>query len=171
MDDLLELETRRNIFNLILENPGIHFSKIAEILKIRTSLVDYHVLFLEKHDLIKSDKETGYKRFYAKGKIGSHEKNYLFLLRQKSSLKIILFILKKGKSQHKDILENLDIAPSTLSYHLNKLVKNDIIEEDKKNKKKGYIIKNRKEIFSLIVQYKPYNLLEGFENVWKDLTI
>jgi predicted transcriptional regulator len=171
MHDILELETRRNIFNLIVKNPGIHFSEIAKILKIRTSLVDYHILYLEKHDLIQSDKETGYKRLYAKGKIGVHEKKYLFLLRQKSILKIILFILKKTSFQHKEILENLDMAPSTLSYHLKKLVKYDIIEENKENKKHGYKIKNRKEIISILIQYKPYDLLEGFENIWNDLSI
>ncbi len=168
MNDLLELETRRNIFNIIVKNPGIHLSKIAELLKIRTSLVDYHVNFLEKHELIKSDKETGYKRFYAKGKIAANEKKYLFVLRQKTAIKIILYILKKGRSQHKEILKNLNIAPSSLSYHLRKLVNNDIIEEDKN--KRGYIIKNRKVIISILIQYKPYNIYEEFENVWNDLT-
>jgi len=171
MDNLLELETRRNIYNLILKNPGVHFSKIAEILQIRTSLVDYHVLFLEKHDLIKSDKETGYKRLYAKGKIGARDKKYLFILRQKTLLKIVLYILKMGSSQHKQILENIDVSPSTLSYHLKKLIKNGILEEDIKSKKRGYIIKEREVIISIIIQYKPYNLLDGFENVWADLTI
>ena len=103
MDDPLELEIRRKIYNFILKNPGIHFSKIAEILKIRTSLVDYHILFLEKHNLIDSDKETGYKRLYAKGKIGAKDKKYLFILRQKTLLNIVIQLLKGGNLKHKDL--------------------------------------------------------------------
>jgi predicted transcriptional regulator len=171
MDDPLELDIRRKIYNLILKNPGIHFSKIAEILEIRTSLVDYHVLFLEKHDLISSDKETGYKRLYAKGKIGTKEKKYLFILRQKTLLNIVIQLLREGNLKHKEILDNVDVSPSTLSYHLKKLIKSDIIEENKNSKKQGYFIKNKQEIISILIQYKPYNLLDGFEDIWIDLTV
>ena len=171
MDNPLELEVRRKIYNLILKNPGIHFSKIAEILKIRTSLVDYHILFLEKHNLINSDKETGYKRLYAKGKIGAKDKKYLFILRQKTLMSIVLQLLKEGNLKHKEILDTIDVSPSTLSYHLKKLIKNDIIEEEKNRNKQGYIIKNKQEIISILIQYKPYKLLDGFENIWADLTV
>ena len=171
MKDVLELETRRQIYDLITKNPGIHLSKVAKLLKMRTSLVDYHILFLEKHGLIISDKETGFKRHYVKGKIGLEDKQYLFILRQKTVLKIILYLLKSDYSKHKDILDNVDVSASTLSYHLNKLVKNDIIELSRYGDNKGYKIKNREELVSVLVQYKPYSLIDGFNDVWADLTI
>ena len=171
MQDVLELETRRKIYDLIDHNPGIHLSKISQILKMRTSLVEYHLLFLEKHDIIKSDKETGYKRFYIKGQIGVKDKKYLFILRQKTVLKIILFLLKNDVSPHKILLENVDVSASTLSYHLDKLVKKNIVELNRYGENKGYIIKNKDEIISILIQYKPYKILDGFEDIWVDLKI
>ncbi|MFE3845677.1 winged helix-turn-helix transcriptional regulator, partial [Thermoplasmatota archaeon] len=138
MQDVLELETRRKIHDLIKQNPGIHLSKISQILKMRTSLVEYHLLFLEKHEIISPDKETGYKRYYLKGQIGVKDKKYLFILRQKTVLEIILYLLKNDVSLHKVILENVKVSPSTLSYHLNKLIKNDIIELNRYGENKGY---------------------------------
>jgi len=171
MQDVLELETRRKIYDLIKENPGIHLSKISQILKMRTSLVEYHLIFLEKHEIIKSDIETGYKRYYLKGQIGVKDKKYLFILRQKTVLKIILFLLKNEISPHKILLENVDVSASTLSYHLNKLVKKDIVELSRIGENKGYIIKNKDEIISILIQYKPYKILDGFEDIWDNLSI
>ncbi len=171
MQDVLELETRRKIYDLIHQNPGIHLSKISQILKMRTSLVEYHLLFLEKHEIISPDKETGYKRYYLKGQIGVKDKRYLFILRQKTVLEIILFLLKNDVSLHKVILENVNVSPSTLSYHLNKLIKNDIIELNRYGENKGYRVKNRDEIVSILIQYKPFRILDGFEDIWNDLTI
>jgi predicted transcriptional regulator len=138
---------------------------------MRTSLVEYHLLFLEKYEIINSDKETGYKRYYIKGKIGVKDKKYLFILRQKTVLKIILFLLKNDVSPHKIILENVDVSASTLSYHLNKLLKKDIVELNRYGKNKGYIIKNKCEITSILIQYKPYKILDGFEDIWTDLKV
>jgi predicted transcriptional regulator len=171
MQDVLELETRRKIYDLINQNPGIHLSKISQILKMRTSLVEYHLLFLEKHDILKSDKETGYKRYYLKGQIGVKDKKYLFIIRQKTVMKIILYLLKNKVSPHKIILENVDVSASTLSYHLNKLVKKNIVELNRYGKDKGYIIKNKDELISVLIQYKPYKIFDGFEDIWRDLKV
>ena len=158
MQDVLELETRKKIYDIIDRNPGIHLSKISQILKMRISLVEYHLNFLEKHELISVDKETGYKR-------------YLFILRQKTVLEIILFLLKNDFSPHKTILENVKVSPSTLSYHLNKLLKKGIVELNRYGENKGYRIKNRDEILSILIRYKPYRILDGFEDIWSDLTV
>ena len=171
MNDILELETRRKIYNLILENPGLHLSKIAEILKMRISLVEYHLIFLEKNEIITPVRESGYTRFYVFGEIGIKDKKILSLLRQEIPLRIILFLLKSDSIQHKDILENIDVAPSTLSYHLKKLVKHSIIATQTYGEERGYSIINKQEIIKLLVKYKPYNLIESFKDIWVDLKI
>ena len=171
MEDVLELETRRKIFDILQKNPGLHLSKIAELLQMRVSHVEYHLNFLEKHDIITTEKETGYKRFYIKGTIGTQDKKYLSILRQKTLLYIILYLLKNNTVQHKDILENVTVSASTLSYHLNKLVKHNIVEVQRYGENKGYQLKNRNEIITWLIQYKPFDLYEEFVNVWNDLSI
>ena len=171
MEDVLDLEARRNIYELIQKNPGLHLSKIANLLKMRISHVEYHLIFLEKHELIKSEKEKGYKRYYIKGQIGVKDKQFLFILRQQIVLEIVLFLIKNGSSQHKEIIEHVNVSPSTLSYHLNKLVKKDILIVDRYGDNKGYRVNNQDLIIDLLIQYKPYNLYEGFIDIWTDLSV
>jgi len=171
MEDVLELETRRKIFDTISKNPGLHLSKIANLLNMRISHVEYHVNYLEKYDLVVVEKSTGFKRFYIKGTIGTQDKRYLSILRQKTLLSIVLFLLKNKTVLHKDILENVAISPSTLSYHLNKLVKHEIVEVQRYGENKGYQLKNRQEIITWLIQYKPFDLYEEFTNVWSELSI
>lgn len=170
MDDILELETRRDIFNLLKKNPGLHLSNIAKTLKLRVSLVEYHLRYLEKHGLLLSDTHTGFKRYIVAGEAKSVQKKNFSILRQKNLLIIVLYLLKKNQANHKEILQQMDIAPATLSYHLERLVKNNIINVEKKGTSRIYQVKNSEELINWLVQYKPYNLLDGFNDIWADFT-
>lgn len=171
MNELLELETRRKIFDLVSRNPGLHLSKIADILKMRISLVEYHLVYLERHNAIRRVKEAGYSRYYVEGMIGTLDKKILAILRQEVPLKIVLFILKNENAQHKEILKNVKVSASTLSYHLKKLVKCGILYVNTYGEDKGYIITDKEKLIGILVQYKPYNLFDSFKDVWVDLSI
>ena len=171
MNEVLELETRRKIYNLVAKNPGLHLSKIAELLKMRISLVEYHCIYLEKNQIFHHVKESGYMRYYVKGEIAPSDKRILSLLKQEIPLKIVLLLLKYINLQHKDILGNINVAPSTLSYHLKKLVKNRIITVYTYGEERGYSIINKGVVVKLLIQYKPYNLFESFKDIWVDLTV
>jgi len=71
-------------------------------------------------------------------------------------------------SKHKEILENFDLAASTLTYHINKLVKEGIINFYDSKKKKGYIIIDEKDVISFLVRYKPSKVLKRFKETWAD---
>lgn len=171
MGDILDLETRRKIFESVSTNPGIHLSKIAELLQMRTSLVEYHILFLIKNEVIYVDKTTGFNQYYVKGSVGTTDKKMLSLFRRKHILEIVMYLLHHDPAQHKEILDNIDISASTLSYHLNKLVKNDVIELQRDGENKGYSLKNKEQTIRILLEYKPFNILEGFEDIWNDLTV
>lgn len=47
-EDSLALETRRKIYNLILNYPGLHEREIARKLNLSLSTLDYHLHYLEK---------------------------------------------------------------------------------------------------------------------------
>lgn len=171
MNEILELDTRRKIYDIVVKNPGLHLSKIAELLNMRISLVEYHLLYLGKNQIVVSVNESGYTRYYVKGEIGTEDKKALALLRQNVPLRIVILLLKCDSSQHKELLKNLDIAPSTLSYHLKKLVKCGIISVQTYGEEKGYSIINKEMVTRLLIQYKPYNLIDSFKDIWVDLTV
>ena len=54
------------------------------------------------------------------------------------------------------------------SYHLRKLVKTNIIEVAISGEKKGYIVRNGKDIIKLLILYKPAGMEEMIEDTWLD---
>jgi len=168
MKDRSDLEIKRKIYNLILKNPGLHESKIAEMLNVSWELVFYHVNYLKKNELIVIEKKDGYNRCFPSGKIGEKDKKILSILRQKYPLTIIVFLLSRPFSRFKEISQNIDLSPSTLSYHLQKLVKKNIVEFEIIKNIKRYFIKDRKYLIQLLITYKPHTLIEDYEEMWKD---
>jgi predicted transcriptional regulator len=168
MKDKEDLEVKRKIFNLIKKNPGLHASKIAEILKISWELANYHILYLERNELINITKKDGYNRCFASGEIGEKDREILSLLRQKNPLKIVLFLLMKPYSRFSEILVEVKVAPSTLSYHLKKLLDRQIIYSEVIKNEKRFFVKDRKYVIQILINYKPHSLIEDYEDMWKD---
>jgi predicted transcriptional regulator len=187
---VLDLDTRRDIYNLICKNPGLHLREIERQLKMSSPLALYHLRFLERYEIITSLEERGYKRYYpgpfkeavsgieneSKGRgnekiPGYSEKKVLGLLREKTPLGIVLYILSSdGPVEHKTLHKNLKVPKSTLTYHISKLIKLGIIEKIEKDKLKGYDVIDRPQISKLLVTYKPTsNLIEEYGKMWTGL--
>jgi predicted transcriptional regulator len=171
MDEFFDLETRKKIYRLIEKNPGLNLSAIAEMLQMNVPLVDYHTRYFEKQELITVVKEGGYKRYYVKGAVGVAEKRFFELLRQEIPLKIVLFLLKNPHSSHGEIHQVFEISKSTLSYHLAKLVKHNIIGVRVHGDEKTYVVVNEQKMVRFLVRYRPSRVLKRFKETWLDFSI
>ena len=126
MDEILELEIRKKIYQLITKQPGINLSSLAEHNNIRIPLARYHLLYLEKNNVITAKKEEGFQRYYIKGSISIQDKQYFSLFRQKTLLKIVLYLLIQPYARHRDLKNHLNISRSILPVHT--LVTGPVIE-------------------------------------------
>ena len=171
MNDPGEFEIQKQIYLLVVKQPGLNLSTIAEHLKISIPLALYHLRYLEKNDMLSSTKEEGFQRYYIKGKIGVKDQKFLSLFRQEMLLRIVLFLLKNPQSRHKDIVENFEISRSLLSYYLKKLAKKGIILIQEGDKERHYVILNEEEIVRFLIKYEPYKMLEGMSDTWADFTM
>jgi len=164
------IETRQKIYDLVIKNPGLHQAKIAQMLEMRKSLAEYHLKYLEKNNAIISVKEDGYKRYYTEeSEVDIEGKKVLSLVRQETPRNIILLLLKNPVLKHKEIAEQLKISPSTLSYHLNKLMDQGIIDVKKYGEDKGYVIKSRNELMKMLIKYEVHSIIDSFEDMWDDI--
>jgi predicted transcriptional regulator len=169
MDEILDLQIRRNIYDLIVKNPGLHARKIAEIIGIPGQLADYHLSALEHAFLITSTKEEGNRRFYSKEIVGVKEKKHMAILRKETPLRIVLFLLAHPGSTHGEILAQCPVTKSTISYHLEKLLMHQVITIDLVGSEKHYRVLNEKDIYELLIRYKPYSRIESLKDTWIDL--
>jgi hypothetical protein len=72
--------------------------------------------------------------------------------------------------RHRDLLNNFDIVASTLSYHLDKLVRSEIVEVQTFGDEKGYKLVNKKKILRLLLKYESEVDADRFKSAWDDLT-
>ena len=171
------VETRRMIYDLVAQSPGLHLSKIAEMLDMSIPLMDYHLVNMQQEGEISviKDSKGYYKRYYiADSRIQIDENQILLVLRKKTPLKIVFLILKHPNIQHKDIMKQLNMPSSSLSYHLTKLEENRIIDVHSHGREKGYTLRNRDEIIRILKKYELHielNLaVDGFKDMWDDLS-
>ena len=61
-DEILKLETRREIYNFILEYPGLHLREISRRTNIPLGSLGYYIKSLKKYGLIETKKDQKYNQ-------------------------------------------------------------------------------------------------------------
>jgi predicted transcriptional regulator len=167
----LDLETRREIFDLISNYPGLHFREILRRLGISSGNLNYQLSYMVKHDILVTIADGNLKRYYIIGKVRGKEKRILACLRNETARGLVLFLLLNPDSKFNEISENFDLAPSKLAYHLKKLLDKEIIQKKKKGRLTLYRAKDEDAIANVLIAFQPSfldNLVENFIEAWKD---
>jgi len=127
--NILNFETRRKIYALIEENPGLNVVEISKRTEIPWTTLLHHLRVLEKLDLVELKSKGRHKRIYAKNELGAQDKEILELLRERSLCRILLHFFFVPVCSQIELSKELELHPSTVSHHLEKLMKKGIIEE------------------------------------------
>jgi predicted transcriptional regulator len=165
-------DTRNRILDLIKESPGVHFREISRRLDVPMGVVEYHIHHLVRSDTIVAKKEGRYRRYYAEGKHGSKEKKALAYLRKEVPRNIIIHLMTHPGCRHRDIKEALRLTGSTLTFHLQKLVKDGVVTEKEDTGLKKYFVTDSDLISGSLIKYKGSfmdDLVESFAETWLDM--
>ena len=120
-ENILKLEKRREIYNFILENPGLHLREISRRINISFGGLRHHLDILKKQELIITKDDLKYTRYYATQKVGKNDREILNLLRQDVPRKIIYLLLTPGPGdiyKTKETQEKAMSIPSTFFKNL-----------------------------------------------------
>ncbi|HUR25914.1 MAG TPA: ArsR family transcriptional regulator [Candidatus Thermoplasmatota archaeon] len=169
MDDPLELATRRRLYALVKDYPGIHVREAARQLETSLALVEYHLALLREHRLVNVSREDGYARLFATDAPAPRagEREQVGLLRQRLPLRITLSLLDDGPAKHKDLAESLGLGKSTLSFHLRKLEAAGLVARDAQGR---FAAKDAPRVLRLLLAYPPTrDLRQAFADVWLSL--
>jgi predicted ArsR family transcriptional regulator len=128
--DIIDFETRKSIYNYILENPGLHEREISRKMDIPKTTMRYHLSFLQKQKLIESDSSKRFIRYYVTTKYDDEDNSKIInYLRQKTTREIILMLLLTSGSTMLDLGQSLQKAPPTIAFYLKRLEKDGIIKK------------------------------------------
>ena len=166
--DLLNLDSRKKIYNFILNSPGLHFRDISRRLKIPISTLNYHLKHLKKKGFIQEIYENGYTRFYVK-ELNEKDIKLLNIIRQDIPRNIILLmIIWEGGFSQIELINYVNFCKkhswkygtclskhhTTISYHFQKLQSLDLIESYSEDNQIKYRLKNPKKVIDLLDIYE-----------------
>src|SRR3989338_10189526 len=167
----LELDVRRQIYNCIAESPGLHFREIQRRTNLANGSLDYHIHFLYKNGLIRTERDKNYVRYYPLTRNWTdEEKDMLNLLRNNKMRHILIFLIESKKSTPLKISEATGISLSTLSWYLKQLQTKGTITQKKKGRFRIYKVANQEIILKYLVAHKDSFLdtvVDRFIETWE----
>jgi predicted transcriptional regulator len=165
-----DLLKRKEIYETIEKNPGLHFRELLRKLNLNVGDLQYHLDVLEKEGLIISREEMGYKRYYPRAMENPEEKKYLPYLRQPIARKLIICLIENGAMTIESIERETGLKRTTLSYHIKKLVKNNILEKIENGNYIFYRVREEENIAKTIIKYRGSFqdiLVDSFIEFWE----
>jgi len=127
-NDLLKLKIRRVIYRFILKNPGLHFRELVRRLNIPRSTLSYHLNYLIKQELLVMKKDDKFTSYFISKNIGDREKKLLHIIRVETTRNVLLYMMIMVIASQIEIAKELDKHPTTINFHLKRLMKHGIIE-------------------------------------------
>lgn len=137
---------RKYVYEYIKENPGEHLSKIMRELSLSSSSAEYHLKVLELSGKIISHQDGKYKRYYINGNgyraylNGNGYKEFMSTLKNETTRKILKFLIEHPNSSQKTVAKLLNLHPSTVNWHANRLKKINAIKKSRVGKSISYSI-------------------------------
>ncbi len=180
-EDVLAVKTRRDLYQFVRQNPGFHLREISRTLGLSITLADYHLRFLEKHELVSATMDGEYKRYYPRSMPGDQDarpaltdqqKAVLAYLRQPVPLKVLAFLMERDFATHKEILERVPVSPSTLSHHLKKMQYAGILARAEP-RDRGYRVAEPRSVARLMTTYDlaTPDQVDTFIRVWGEFRV
>jgi predicted transcriptional regulator len=134
--------TRAEIYNFIKANPGVQFRGICNQLGLSIGLAEFHLGVLKKAGLISFIRDGRYKRFFESKKFSQKEKELISLLRHDTTRSILETLLEGKKISHGELAYQLAITSQGLTWQMNRLKKDGVIQESKDGMKLNYTLEN-----------------------------
>ena len=152
--DVLDVDTRKEIFEHVQSNPGVHFSQLKRDLNMETGLLQHHLGTLEEYDVLVSEEHQGKRRVFVAQALDEDERTVLSSLRYETTRHILLFLLESGPARNREIAEEVGVSPPTVSWHVSRLTDEGVVAEVSKGRTTLYAVENEELTMGLLVRYR-----------------
>lgn len=132
--NIFDNDIRKQIYQYILEEPGVHFTRIKDFIGKDSRTVKWHLYQLQKFDLIRVENFSNNKIFFDFLLPNEHDNIYYYI--QKVGTKEILrAVLEHPNLEFTDLFEMLDYPRSTLTRKFKVLTEEGILTIDREGNK------------------------------------
>jgi predicted transcriptional regulator len=121
-------ETRQRIASHVQSHPGIHFNEIVRRLDLAPGQVQYHIRQLLGSETLTEEKLYGRTHYYPP-EFEPWERRLLALVRRETTRDVLGHLLTAEETTPAAVAESVGIARSTLEWHLDHLIEQDVVEK------------------------------------------
>ena len=171
-EDILELDNRRKIYQIISKFPGMYMREMEKVLGLAVGVLEYHLSYMVKSEILSIEEEGNKKRYFIRDDVSYGDKITIGLLRQKVPRRIVVNLMLNPGIKFKDVLEEFEVSKSTLSFHMKKLVDAEIVTATKEGRETSYIVRDPEGIARVILTYKASfldSVVDRFAETWMEL--
>lgn len=136
--ELLDNDTREELYEAVQDEPGIHAHALSEAVEIGWGTTVYHLRRLEKNGMVTSEKRGRYRRFFPAAGYVAQTREILSVLQNETTNDIARTVLKEPGLNQKAICEKLDISPSLANWHIKRLIEADLVEKERRGRTVHY---------------------------------
>lgn len=170
MDDPeLTLESRRDIYRAIDGAPGVHVRELQRRLDYAKGTVQYHLRWLTDHDLVESETDGEYTRYYPARELAPEDKRTLSALRRRYSREVLAHLAADGPLTTTDLAERVGKSQSTVSWHLSRLLDAGVVAKRRDGRRVEYALSDRERLLELYATYEESfadRLLDNVVDIW-----
>ena len=123
-------ETRAAIADHVRARPGVHFSAIVRSLDLAPGQVQYHLRKLDESEAVAAEELYGRTHYYPPA-FDDWERAALAMFRRETARDVLAVLLAEGETGPATLADELDLARSTVEWHLDNLVEQDIVEKSR----------------------------------------
>jgi predicted transcriptional regulator len=127
---LLNQTTRMDIYNFIIDNPGLHFRALSDYLSLPIGVLQYHLGLLVNGGLLSTHQDGRYKRYFESKRFTETEMKVISVLRNGTSGKILVALFEKPQVMHKELALQLNISSQALSWQMHRLEKMGLVKRN-----------------------------------------
>jgi predicted transcriptional regulator len=165
---------RRSVHRHIEANPGVHFNELVRSLDIATGQAQYHLRDLVDDGRLDVAEVRGQTHYFPP-EYDPWEQRTLALLRRETVRSIILTALEAPEPSAADLAEELDVARSTVSWHISTLVEAGVAEKTYDQKGRTHLALTRPErtrqLLEAVTPSLPDRLVDRFTRLVDDTLV
>lgn len=148
-------KTRKRVYDHVERHPGRHFNALVRALDLAPGQVQYHLKKLKREDEVVEERCHG-RTHYFTPEYDARERGRIAVLRRETARDVLMYLLDAGASDPATVADALDIARSTLEWHLDRLVERDVVEKRRDTRNRVTLaVVDREEAVWLLEQVGP----------------
>lgn len=147
-------DTKRDILEHIYKTPGIRYKELLRLTRLKNGVLSYHLTILEKLNKIRIDRHNNRVTRYYIVNISKEDSDIIGCFRNRVTRKIAIFILQHDSCIFNEIVDHINKAPSTVSWHLKRLRDAGIISIISGERHQLYRIVDREVVANILYKYK-----------------